>query len=122
MAGVALGAPVAVAEAVGVAEGVTVGLAVAVAAGVAVAVAVAVAVGDGVASQTFGPRIPTVTGVPVLKKPIVALVARGGWLESNRKLYNVPHRMAFAFWFCPNVSVLQPKSPAFLTEDQGVLL
>ena len=105
MAGVALGAAVAVAEAVGVAEGVTVGLAVAVA--VAVAAAVAVGVGDGVASQTFGPRIPTVTGVPVLKKPIVALLARGGWLESNRKLYNVPQRMAFAFWFWAKVSVLQ---------------
>jgi hypothetical protein len=36
-------------------------------------------------------------GVPVLKKPIVAVAACGGRLESNRKLYNVPQRMAFAF-------------------------
>ena len=47
------------------------------------------------------------TGVPVLKKPIVAFVASGGLSESNRKLYNVPQRMAFAFWFCAKVSELQ---------------
>jgi hypothetical protein len=90
---------VAVGEAVGVAEGVTVGL--------AVGVEVAVAVGDGVPLQLCGPRIATVTGVPVLKKPTVAFVATGGWSESNRKLYKVPQRMAFAFWFWANVSVLQ---------------
>src|ERR1700682_3183605 len=48
-------------------------------------VAVAVGVGDGVALQAFGPSTPTVTGVPVLKKPIVAFVASGGLSESNRK-------------------------------------
>jgi hypothetical protein len=49
----------------------------------------------------------TVTGAPVLKKPIVALVAIGGLSESKRKLYSVPQRMAFAFWFWAKVSVLQ---------------
>jgi hypothetical protein len=48
-----------------------------------------------------------VTGVPVLKKPIVAFVGSGGLSESNRKLYKVPQRMAFAFWFWAKVSVLQ---------------
>ena len=49
----------------------------------------------------------TVIGAPVLKKPIVAFVACGGLLESKRKLYKVPKRMAFAFWFCAKVSELQ---------------
>ena len=31
----------------------------------------------------------------------------GGALESNRKLYSVPKRIALAFWFCAKVSVLQ---------------
>ena len=54
----------------------------------------------------------TVIGAPVLKKPIVAHPACGGRLESKRKLYNVPQRMAFAFWFCAKVSVLQVRAPA----------
>ena len=86
---------------VGVEGGVSVGV------GVGVAVGVIVGVGLGTTSQALGPRIPTVTGVPVLKKPIVALVAMGGLSESNRKLYNVPQRIAFAFWFWAKVSVLQ---------------
>ena len=40
------------------------------------AVAVAVGVGDGKTSH--GPRTERVTGVPVLKKPIVAVAACGG--------------------------------------------
>ena len=51
-------------------------------------------------------------GVPVLKKPIVAFATCGGRLESKRKLYNVPQRSAFAFWFCAKVSELQLRSLA----------
>ena len=51
-------------------------------------------------------------GDPVLKKPIVAFVACGGRLESNRKLYKVPQRIAFAFWFCAKVSELQLRALA----------
>ena len=89
-------------------------LGVGVAPGVAVALGVAVTpgVGVGTTAQASGPRMATVTGVPVLKKPIVAFAASGGWSESNRKLYNVPHRMAFAFWFCAKVSELQLRSVA----------
>ena len=85
---------------------------------VAVAVAVAVGVGGGVPVAVgvgvpvpAGPWIPTVIGVPVLKKPIVAFVVWGGLLESKRKLYNVPQRNAFAFWFCAKVSELQFTAP-----------
>jgi hypothetical protein len=77
---------------------------------VAVAVAVAVGVGEGVTLQAFGPRIPTVTGAPVLKKPMVACVNKGARSESNRKLYNVPQRIALAFWFCAKASVLHIKA------------
>ena len=43
--------------------------------------------------------MPTVMGLPVLKNPIVAFTVCGGRLESNRKLYKVANRTAFAFWF-----------------------
>src|SRR5438270_7829487 len=92
---------------VGVGVGGTVAVAVAVGVGVG---GVPVAVGVGVPVPA-GPWIPTVVGVPVLKKPIVAFVAWGGLLESNRKLYNVPQRNAFAFWFCAKVSELQLRAP-----------
>ena len=59
-----------------------------------------------------GAWIPTVIGAPVLKKPIVAFAACGGRLESKRKLYNVPQRIAFAFWFCAKVSELQLRALA----------
>ena len=83
-------------DGVGVAVGGTVAV------GVAVGVGdVAGGVGDGVGVAPpisgDGPCIPTVIGVPVLKKPIVAFVACGGRLESKRKLYKVPQRIAFAF-------------------------
>ena len=68
------------------------------------------------------PGSPTVTGVPVLKKPIVAFVAIGGLLESNRKLYKVPQRMAFAFWFWAKVSVLQVNAALVWFEVQAALL
>ena len=74
---------------------------------------VGVGVGVGVAPPSGeGPWIPTVIGVPVLKKPIVAFAACGGRFESKRKLYNVPQRNAFAFWFCAKVSELQLRSLA----------
>jgi hypothetical protein len=91
---------------VGVGVGTTVAVAVAVAVGVGVGGGVPVAVGVGVPVPA-GPWIPTVIGAPVLKKPIVAFAVWGGLLESKRKLYNVPQRNAFAFWFCAKVSELQ---------------
>src|SRR6266481_3867710 len=72
--------------------------------GVGVGLAVGVGVGDG--AGTFpGAWIRTAIGEPVLKNPTVASVGFGGWSASNRKLYNVPQRIALAFWFCANVSV-----------------
>src|SRR6266550_7320059 len=79
--------------------------------GVGVGVGVGVDVGLGVPCGV-GACIWTVIGEPVLKKPIVALVVCGGWSESNRKLYKVPQRMAFAFGFCAKVSVLQVRELA----------
>jgi hypothetical protein len=75
--------------------------------GVTVAVAVAVGVTVGVASDMKGAGTSTLTGEPVLKKPIVALLLTGGAVESNRKLYSVPQRIALAFGFCAKVSELQ---------------
>ena len=66
----------------------------------------AVAVGVGVASDWEEPGL-TEIGEPVLKKPTVAFVGLGAWSASNRKLYNVPKRIALAFWLVANVSVLQ---------------
>ena len=88
---------------VGVGRGVVVG--------VAVDVAVAVAVGVGVGVPPAGAWIATIIGAPVLKNPTVALTDCGGWLASNRKLYSVPKRIAFAFWFVAKVSVLQVIEP-----------
>jgi hypothetical protein len=59
-----------------------------------------------------GPWIATVTGAPVLKKPIIAFAACGGLAESKRKLDKVPQRKAFAFWFCAKVSVFQLRALA----------
>ena len=53
------------------------------------------------------PGSQTVIGEPVLKKPTVAFAVCGGCSASNRKLYNVPQRIALAFWFCANVSEFQ---------------
>ena len=114
-------------DGVGVAVGGTVAV------GVAEAVGVAVGVGDGPGGvgdgvgvappiSGEGPWIPTVIGLPVLKNPIVALVACGGRLESKRKLYSVPQRIAFAFWFCARVSVLQLSAPVVWLEVHGALL
>jgi hypothetical protein len=84
-------------------------------------VAVAVGVGEGVPNP-LGPWIATVMGDPVLKKPTVALALCGGLFASNRKLYRVPQRIAFAFWFVANVSQLQVRLPEPCADDQGVLL
>jgi hypothetical protein len=125
--GVGVGEDAGVAEGEGV--GATVGEGVGVVAGVGVAVlagvgvAVVAGVGVGVeAPSGAGAGIPTVIGVPVLKKPIVAFAACGGRLESKRKLYNVPQRMAFAFWFWAKVSEFQLREPAVCTGVHGVLL
>ena len=100
---------VAVAVAVGVGEGVPVD------------VAVAVGVGEGVPSP-LGSWSPTVMGDPVLKKPTVAFVICGGLLASNRKLYKVPQRIAFAFGFCTKVSEFQVRELEVWVEVQAVLL
>jgi len=68
--------------------------------GVAVGVGVGVAlggVGVGLVSDWLGAWTSTEIGEPVLKKPMVAELVAGGAEESNRKLYNVPQRIAFAF-------------------------
>jgi hypothetical protein len=106
--GVGVGVVTGVALGVGVAPG---GVAVALGVGVGPGgVAVALGVGVGVApvhTSGEGAWIPTVIGVPVLRKPIVAFAACGGRSESKRKLYMVPNRTAFAFWFWAKVSVFQ---------------
>ena len=78
---------------VGVGGGVEVGVAVGVADGVGVGVGVTV----GVASDISGASISTLTGEPGLKKPMFAVLVAGGEVESKRKLYNVPKRIALAF-------------------------
>ena len=118
--GVGVGRTVAVGVAVGVGVGVGVGLVGGVT--VAVAVAVAVAVGVGVASDWAGAWTLTEIGEPVLKNPMFAVVSAGGAVESNRKLYNVPKRIALAFWFCANVSQFQVADVKPLVKVQGILL
>ena len=109
--------------AVGVEEGVAVGVGVGATVGVAVALAVGVGVGGGDGPPVGpGPWIPTTIGAPVLKKPIVAFAACGTALESNRKLYNVPQRIAFAFGFCAKVSELQVRSMPLMVGDHSALL
>ena len=70
-------------------------------------VGLGVGVGVGVLSDMKGVKTRTVTGDPVLKKLIVALSPIGGLVESNRKLYIVPQRIALALGFCAKVSVFQ---------------
>jgi hypothetical protein len=64
---------------------------------VAVGVGVGVGGGVGVASDMKGAGTSIVTGAPVLKKPTFAVLVAGGEVESKRKLYNVPKRIALAF-------------------------
>jgi hypothetical protein len=104
-----VGVAVAVAVAVGVGEGVPVD------------VAVDVGVGEGVPNP-LGPWIPVVMGDPVLKKSTVAFAVCGGLLASNRKLYKVPQRSAFAFWFWAKVSEFQVRELEVCVDVQAVLL
>ena len=93
--GIGLGRGVGVGRtvAVGVAEGVGVTGGV----GVTVGLGVAVGVGVGVPPPPWpGAWISTVIGEPVLKYPTVELAVCGGASASNRKLYNVPKRIALA--------------------------
>jgi hypothetical protein len=113
--GVGVGAGVV--DGVGVEGGVTVGIGVeiggvgvGVIGGACVAVGVGVGVGVELHGPVEGPWIATVIGVPFLKKLIVAFAVWGGLVESKRKLYIVPQRNAFAFWFCAKVSELQLKA------------
>src|SRR5205085_10637835 len=105
--GVAVGFGVGVAVGFGVGVAVGFGVGVAVGLGVAVAVGTGVAVGGGVGGWMPGAMIETVIGAPVLKNPIVAFVACGGVLESKRKLYIVPQRIAVAFCLVVKVSLCQ---------------
>jgi hypothetical protein len=88
---------------------------------VGVGLAVGVGVGDGVGTLP-GASIRTGMGPPVLKNPTVASVRFGGWSASKRKLYSVPKRIAFAFWFCKKVSVRQVIELASCVTFHGVLL
>lgn len=116
--GVALGVAVTVAVGVGEIVAVAVGLTVA----VAVAVAVDVGVAVGVASDWKGACTSTLTGAPVLKKPMFAVAVDGAAGESNLKLYSVPQRTALAFWFCAKVSQFQVADVMPGVKVQGVLL
>ena len=118
--GVTVTVAVAVAVAVGVAVGVAVAVAVAV--GLAVGVGVGLGVGVGVMSDMEGARTLTVTGDPVLKNPMFAVAMSGAELESNEKLYNVPQRIALAFWFWTKVSQFQVAEGPLSVKIHGVLL
>jgi hypothetical protein len=104
--GVGVGLGVAVGVTVGVGLGLDVGVGLGLGVGVGVA-GVGVGVGVGVLSDMKGAWTSTVIGEPVLKNPMIAVLGIGAALEAKRKLYNVPHRIALAFWFCAKVSVLQ---------------
>ncbi len=135
--GTALGVAVAVGVAVGVTGGVGVGVIVGVAVGVTVGVSVGVAVGVtvgvgvggvalgvavGVASDCAGAWTLTEIGEPVLKNPMFAVVSAGGAVESKRKLYNVPKRIALAFWFSAKVWQFQVEDVKLVVKIQGSLL
>jgi hypothetical protein len=132
---VAVGVGVAVGVAGGVGVGVIVGVTVGVTVGVSVAVAVGVTVGVGVggvgvalgvtvgvASDWAGAWTLTEIGEPVLKNPMFAVVSAGGAVESNRKLYNVPKRIALAFWFSAKVWQFQVAEVKLVVKIQGSLL
>ena len=108
-----------------VAVGVGEGGGVAVGVGVTVGVGLgggAVGVAVGVASDWAGAWTFTEIGAPVLKNPMFAVDGPGGALESKRKLYNVPKRTAFAFWFSPNVWQFHVAEVNPSVKSQGSLL
>jgi len=108
---------------VGVGVGVTVGVGVGVGVtvGVGVGVTVGVGVGVGVASDCSGAWISTEIDEPVLKNPTFAVLMAGGAVESKRKLYNVPQRIALAFGFCASVSQFQVAEVKLSVKVQGAL-
>ena len=57
-----------------------------------------------------------------MKNPMFAVLSAGGAVESNRKLYNVPKRIALAFWFSTNVSQFHVADVKLVVKIQGVLL
>jgi hypothetical protein len=123
--GVGVGVTVGVGVGVGVTVGVGVGVGVTVGVGVAVGVGVggvADGVGVGVASDCSGAWISTEIGEPVLKNPTFAVLMAGGAVESKRKLYNVPQRIALAFGFCASVSQFQVADVKLSLKVQGALL
>jgi hypothetical protein len=106
-----------------VAVGVAVGVDVGVGLGGGVTVAVAVGVGVGVPPPPWlGAWIETGSGPPVLKKKIPAALPSGGVSASNQKLYVVPQRIALAFGFVANVSVLHVTKKVSRLTSHGVLL
>jgi hypothetical protein len=113
--GVGVGRIVAVGVAVGV--GVTVGVGVIVGVGLGGG-----AVGVGVASDWIGAWTVTEMGEPVLKNPMFAVDCAGGALESKRKLYNVPKRIALAFSFSASVWQFHVAELKPLVKSQGSLL
>lgn len=72
-----------------------------------VGVGVSVAVGVGVGFFTPGAWISKLIVEPVLKKTAFPMLRLGGASASNRKLYDVPQRIALAFGFCAKVSEYQ---------------
>ena len=113
--------------AVGVAVGVGLGGGVTVAVGVAVGVSVGVGVTDGVGvgeptSEAAGASILIEATEPVLKKTMPPLAISGALSASKRKLYNVPKRIALAFWLVAKVSVLHVTEKASCVTSQGILL
>src|SRR5262249_51395406 len=66
----------------------------------------------------------TEVGVPGLNNMIVAVPnwGAGAVVASNRKLYIVPHRSAFAFWLVANVSVANVTLPPVWVLVQSVRL
>ena len=107
----------------GVGRIVAVGVAVGLGETVAVAEGVGVGVGVGVGAPPIGAATSTVTGEPVLKKSMVAVLGPGAPVESNRKLYIVAHLIALAFGLVAKVSVLHViRSNTLVSTSHGVLL
>ena len=120
--GVGVGRIVAVGVAVGVTVGVGEGVEVGVGVGLAVGVGVALGVTVGVTSGGKGAGTSTEIGEPVLKNPMFAVLEPGPSVESKRKLYSVPKRIALAFWFSAKVSQFHVPELKLFVKVHGVLL